>query len=96
MNNIIIIVYEDAYVNPSFNFLKSRDREIVCTLRDDSSRTRVKEFLNEYSLSRKIGAHAGQVDAASRATVSKKYFDEMHHAKIIVTANPQGWEGDFR
>ena len=83
-------------MNPIFNTVAARDREIVCTLRDDSSRTRVKGFLNEYLHSRRIDTKAGQVDGASRATVSKKYFDEMHRAKIIVTANPQGWEGDFR
>ncbi len=86
----------DAYVRPVFNTLSARDRDIVCTLRDDSSRTRVKEFVNEYSTTRRISSKAGQVDGASRATVSKKYFDEMHRAKIIVTANPAGWEGDFR
>lgn len=28
--------------------------------------------------------------------MSKKYFDLMHNALIIVTVNPSEWEGDFR
>lgn len=33
---------------------------------------------------------------ASRTEVSTPYFDQMRRAKIVVTSNPSGWEGDFR
>jgi hypothetical protein len=37
-----------------------------------------------------------QINSDSRTTVSKKYFDLMHNAQIIITVNPSDWEGDFR
>ena len=30
---------------------------------------------------------------ASRTTVDMGYFNQMFRARIIVTANPSGWEG---
>jgi hypothetical protein len=31
-----------------------------------------------------------------RTVVSKQYLGDMYRAKIVVTVNPSGWEGDFR
>ena len=36
------------------------------------------------------------MNRASRTTVDQKYFGQMYRAKIVVTVNPAGWEGDFR
>jgi hypothetical protein len=51
----------------------------------------------EYAQARGVkGALDKPVNGASRTVISAGYFDSMHRAQIIVTANPSGWEGDFR
>ena len=88
----------EAYIRPQFNF--KREMEIVCTLRGSKAqpaRQRVQTWMEEYVKERSIErAVVGQINSASRTTVSKKYFDLMHNAQIIVTVNPSDWEGDFR
>lgn len=88
----------EAYLRPKFNF--KREMEIVCTLRGSKTqpaRQRVQTWVEEYAKDRKVErAIVGQINSDSRTTVSKKYFDLMHNAQIIVTVNPSDWEGDFR
>ena len=90
----------DAYVRNEFNLQASRDIEILCTLRAskvDGARTRVSQWVEEYAQARGVKGVVGKpVNGASRPTISRGYFDSMHRAQIIVTANPSGWEGDFR
>jgi hypothetical protein len=63
----------------------------------DGARTRVSQWVEEYAQARGVKNVVGKpVNGASRPTISKDYFGSMHRAQIIVTANPSGWEGDFR
>ena len=92
----------EAYLRGPFSFAKDRKWEIVCTLRgsrQQPARLRVQDWLKEYVENRKIPEDkvvTGQINRASRTTVSKQYFELMHGAQIIVTVNPSDWEGDFR
>jgi hypothetical protein len=77
--------------------VEERDVELVCTLREnvrDPTRSRVKSWVNEYAQTRGLANfQAKEVNHASRTTVDKSYFNQMFRARIIVTANPSGWEG---
>lgn len=90
----------DAYVRNEFNTLAKRDNPILCTLRGSNSdpvRLRVRQWVEEYQAARGLkGAKAGQVNSASRPSISMQYFESMYKSQIIVTSNPSGWEGDFR
>ena len=75
-------------------------QDVVCTLRDDfhdAARMRVRQWVNAYAKKQGLLKYQGeQINKASRTTVDKSYFGQMYRAKIIVTVNPAGWEGDFR
>ena len=43
--------------------------------------------------SRPTSPHALPHISLHRTVVSKQYLGDMHRAKVIVTANPSGWEG---
>lgn len=72
----------------------------MCTLRDDfhdAARMRVRQWVNAYAKKQGLVKYQGeQINKASRTTVDKNYFGQMYRAKIVVTVNPGGWEGDFR
>lgn len=74
---------------------------LLCTLRGskgDPNRLRVQQWVQEYAKNH-LGSDkwvAHQINSESRRTISKGYFGKMQQAQIIVTANPSGWEGDFR
>lgn len=91
----------EAYVRPTFNMMRGRDLDIVCTLRGsstfDPTRQRVRQWVGEYAKARGVTRFvAGQVNYLSRTVVSTDYLGQMFRAKIIVTSNPSDWEGDFR
>lgn len=98
--NFFPMVYAiaEAYTQQDFVFKRSID--VLCTLRGSkqmATRLRVQEWMKEYAAQRNISnAVLGEVDHASRTTVSKGYFERMFNAEIIVTVNPSNWEGDFR
>jgi hypothetical protein len=75
-------------------------QDVVCTLRDDfhdAARVRVRKWVNMYAKKQGLTKYQGeQINKASRTTVDKSYFQQMQRARIIVTVNPDGWEGDFR
>eukprot|EP01062_Namystynia_karyoxenos_P070635 TRINITY_DN659_c0_g1_i1.p1 TRINITY_DN659_c0_g1~~TRINITY_DN659_c0_g1_i1.p1 ORF type:complete len:597 (+),score=56.71 TRINITY_DN659_c0_g1_i1:79-1869(+) len=84
-----------------------RSLDVVCTLRKDlghdrrnpAIRARVLKWLREAQTEWKVppGKWAiGQATGASRTTISQGYFEVMRRARIIVTANPSGWEIDYR
>ena len=105
-DNVFPMTYTimEAYVRTKFNRYKDRNIEVMCTLRErtilnsfDSTRARILEYMKEYVVSRQLSNFIiGEVNHLSRAVVSTDYFNDMYNAKIIVTANPSGWEGDFR
>ena len=79
---------------------RPRTYDVVCTVRGHAeiqpSRTRVVQWLEEFkssNLQRRVlvgdtGGHRRKVDTT--------YFDLMQKARIVVTANPSAWTGDFR
>mmetsp|Transcript_1260 Transcript_1260/g.2782 ORF Transcript_1260/g.2782 Transcript_1260/m.2782 type:complete len:299 (-) Transcript_1260:126-1022(-) len=88
----------DAYIPSHFNL--DRDIEILCTLRGNkqmATRMRVQTWVAEYGVQRGVAKIvSGQVNTATRTTVSMAYFQQMFNSQIIVTVNPMNWEGDFR
>ncbi len=90
----------EAYIKTDFTPFHNRKMEFVCTLRGgphDPLRQRIKEWTQQYAAARGVKNFiAGEVNHASRTTVDENYFHHLYNAKIIVTANPSGWEGDFR
>lgn len=90
----------EAYVRPNFKLFRSREIDLLCTLRGskfDPTRLRIRQWVSEYVQARGIARfHAGELNGESRTVISKLYFGKMHDAKIIVTVNPSDWEGDFR
>lgn len=54
----------EAYVRPSFARMSERPTDILCTLRDDEARSRVKNFVREYAkLNQLQNASVGQVQS---------------------------------
>ena len=90
----------EAYLPDVFQM--ERTTEILCTLRGNNrmqTRLRVQNWMQEYVNDTSKGvtnAVVGQINKATRSTLSKDYFDNMHNAQIIVTVSPANWEGDFR
>ncbi len=100
-NDVLPMTYTtvEAYIKTEFAFLKDRDLDIVSTLRgskQDPTRLRIREWVEEYCKARGLNCVVGQVNHASRTVVDKDYLKNMYRAKMIVTVNPSGWEGDFR
>eukprot|EP00615_Pteridomonas_danica_P000678 CAMPEP_0114335828 /NCGR_PEP_ID=MMETSP0101-20121206/5309_1 /TAXON_ID=38822 ORGANISM="Pteridomonas danica, Strain PT" /NCGR_SAMPLE_ID=MMETSP0101 /ASSEMBLY_ACC=CAM_ASM_000211 /LENGTH=557 /DNA_ID=CAMNT_0001467565 /DNA_START=442 /DNA_END=2116 /DNA_ORIENTATION=- len=81
----------------------NRIRPVVCTLRPSGRGSRdvrkevlgwVKEAANKWDLK---GSAVGEVDHGGRREIqNKNYLQTMREARIVVTANPTGWEGDSR
>lgn len=57
------------------------------------ARANVTRWLQEMDIE---GAVVGSVDEGTRSKGGKQYWDYLRRAKIVATANPGGWEGDFR
>lgn len=81
----------------------ARTRPVVCTLRPagrGSSDVRkqvlgwVRGAVEQWGLR---GSAVGEVDHGGRRELqNKNYLQTMREARIVVTANPTGWEGDSR
>ena len=72
-----------------------RNIDIGCFLRPDwECRVRVLNLINQ-SFS-EYNKHIGQVNASSRTSFNMPYLSKLHDSKIIITSNPEGWEGDSR
>jgi hypothetical protein len=77
-----------------FNFT-SYNYNVCCmfTTSDGGIRGIIPTVVNKYTGSKFVGI----VDCPNRyGTVNTKYFEILKTSKIIVTANPSNWEGDFR
>jgi hypothetical protein len=94
------LTYSIAEVYIPHHFNSKREIDILCTLRGSKSMTtrlRVQTWVAEYGKERNVQNFiSGEVNTATRTTVSKQYFEQMFNAQIIVTVNPANWEGDFR
>lgn len=90
----------EAYVRTQYLPFRQRNIDLLCTLRGgqwDPVRLRIRQWVEEYGKARGLANYvAGEINTASRTVVSKQYFDQMYHSRVIVTSNPSGWEGDFR
>ena len=75
-----------------------RPIDVVCTLRDTrGGRGRVLPWLRDHAKRRKLAnVRLGQLSSAGRTVIDAGYLSTMRSAKIVVTCNPTGWEGDFR
>jgi len=88
-----------------------RTLDVLCSNRPtDKQPTRarvvrwVRDFLDrdttttdgEATTKRTYRGIAGEINAAGRREINDAYFSAMRNAKIVVTANPSHWEGDFR
>lgn len=61
-------------------------------------RGKVAKFI-ENNFSEKYNIHVGFVGkhgAIGRTTIQQTYYNAMLNSKIVVTCNPQPWEGDWR
>ncbi|KAJ8601912.1 hypothetical protein CTAYLR_002704 [Chrysophaeum taylorii] len=74
-----------------------RTLDVVCTLRDTrGGRGRVQRWLRDRFVASPRAVVIGQLSSAGRTTIDRDYLAAMRRAKIVVTCNPTGWEGDFR
>lgn len=79
-----------------------RDLDVVCTLREyhkpawPKARESVVRWLEEINLPHKVLGEVSDWQEGNRDRTEPRYFDAMRRAKIVVTANPGNWEGDFR
>jgi len=81
----------------------ARTRPIVCTLRPAGRGNTdvrkqvlgwVRGAVDDWSLR---GSVVGEVDHGGRREIqNKNYLQTMREARIVVTSNPTGWEGDSR
>ena len=68
-------------------------------LKQDPNRQRIQQWVQEYAKDKSLDKSkwiSHEINHESRRTISKGYFGKMQQAQIVVTANPSGWEGDFR
>ncbi len=90
----------DNYVRNYYNNYDNRTHAFVCTLRGspkDTTRLRVKQWSAQYGSSRGLSNYvAGEINRSNRDKVDSDYFSLLYNAKIIVTTNPTGYEGDYR
>lgn len=83
------IKYDKIFEFTNYNY------DICCLFNngDGGIRSAIPHIVNNYNGPKFIG----RADCPDRySTVSTKYFEILKTSKIIVTANPPNWEGDFR
>ena len=83
------IKYDKIFKFTNYNY------DICCLFnkRDGGIRSIIPFIVDKYNVSKFVG----RVDCPDRySIVNIKYFEILKTSKIIVTANPPNWEGDFR
>jgi len=94
-----------AFINHKINSYKQRKYDVTNMLRNGPSITDkrrkiivkyTKSFVQKHSL--KDGTYfIGNLGSqGANSGFDNRYFEVLANSKIIVTANPAGWEGDFR
>ena len=91
----------DEYLNNEIPVASHRPIDILCTLRGSRAkngpRDRVSTWVKEAFLgSSSLDVQVGQFNTANKGTIDSAYFTTMRRTKIVVTSNPNDWEGDFR
>lgn len=96
---------KDEYLHRKAQFPAERDIDVAVFFDPDEPldsarnyhRTRLAQFVKKHfaHLNIFVGI-AGRAGEAGRSGFQKEYFDLMTRAKIVVTCNPDRWEGDYR
>jgi len=89
----------DAYVGqgPVVSYADRSRYAVVCTLRPGNPvRARVLGWVTQFVVRRALPAFVGQIGDGLRATSDSSYYALMRSARIVVTANPGGYDGDHR
>jgi len=53
----------------------------------------IKENFADYNIHVGICGVNGEI---GRSSIQKEYYEKMFHSKIVITCNPDNWEGDYR
>ena len=83
------IEYEQLFKFTNYNY------DVCCLFNnnDGGIRSTIPDIVNNYNGPKFIG----RIDCPNRyGEVNTKYFEILKTSKIIITANPPNWEGDFR
>ena len=59
-------------------------------------RAKIIGFINKYEGPKYVGTVEMKNYRQRYGLVNEEYYKVLKHSKIIVTANPAKWEGDFR
>lgn len=62
----------------------------------DGNRAKARDLVSSLELNVFVGTVYDEGFDYRYERMNRKYYQTMKHSKIIVTANPNGWEGDFR
>jgi len=96
-------IKEEILRMPEFKNIESNSRHIDISIffqiknPNRIYRDRVANFIkNNFSnLNIHVGV-VGKIGEIGRNTIQKAYYNKMLHSKIVVTCNPNNWEGDYR
>jgi hypothetical protein len=79
---------------------RKRDIDVSCFFNHQDNTPRrgqvsmgVEHFKQQHQ---EYDIRVGRLGAGYRCKDSLKYFDQIKNSKIVVSCNPDGWEGDFR
>lgn len=53
----------------------------------------IKKNFNNYNIFVGLSGNNGSI---GRNSIQRDYYEKMFHSKIVVTCNPDNWEGDYR
>jgi len=74
-----------------------RDIDVTCCLRNGMhNRRAVREELEAYFADKDYVTHFGPIDNGGRNVASEEYLRTLARSKIVVTCQPDRWEGDWR
>ena len=80
----------------NFEFVKY-NYDICCMFNGGGGfRSTITNIINKYPGEKFVGLVTDRDCQNRYAAVNTKYFEILKTSKIIVTANPPNWEGDFR
>ena len=96
-------IKEEILRMPEFTNIESNSRHIDISIffqiknPNRIYRDKVANFIkNNFSnLNIHVGI-VGKIGETGRNTIQKAYYNKMLHSKIVVTCNPNNWEGDYR
>tara|TARA_R100000700_G_C3171267_1_gene145854 strand:- start:1013 stop:1933 length:921 start_codon:yes stop_codon:yes gene_type:complete len=90
---------KESYLNNiSENENRNIDASCLFNHHDNGgNRSAVAQFMQRFKeQNTKYEIHVGRIGGGYSYNSSKHYFDQIKNSKILVSCNPDGWEGDFR